>query len=53
MVYLTVQLGFVLLDGKIVFVRDDVEEVEVVEWMDAAEEEQESGGVRRWLKLWL
>lgn len=21
--------------------------------MDAAEEEQESGGVRRWLKLWL
>lgn len=53
MVYLTVQLGFVLLEGKIVFVRDDVEDVEVVEWIDAAEEEQESGGVRRWLKLWL
>lgn len=31
MVYLTVLLGFVLLDGRIVLVRDDVEDVEVVE----------------------
>jgi hypothetical protein len=53
MVYLTVQFGFVLLEGKIVFVRDDVEDEEEVERMEDADEEEESGGVRRWLKLWL
>lgn len=53
MVYLTVQFGFVLLEGKIVFVRDDAEDEDEVERMEEADDDEESGGVRRWLKLWL